>query len=100
MKNKISMSVALRPDLQDEVKKIAKIKGLSLSEYVGKILEEAVKIDPNDEMVVFSKSMDEDILPVVLKVPMILKNDPEKLEKWLHLQIAGIPQAVAAAKVK
>ena len=38
MKNKKVMSIAIRPELHEELKKVSKRKSLSASEYVGNLV--------------------------------------------------------------
>lgn len=100
-KNKKVMSIAIQPELQDEIKKVSKRKGLSSSNYIGKLLEQAVKLNPDDDPMVIGKpvdeevipvlvKVDEEVIPVVLKIPAVLKNNREKLKQWMDVQANGI----------
>ncbi len=104
-KNKKVMSIAIMPDLHEELKRYSKRKGMSTSAYVGELIEQAVKLNIDDDPVVFGKPIDEDIkmkvvkvhvdeTPVVIKVPLAYKSDPEKLQKWLTIQMNGILKAI------
>lgn len=93
-KNKKVMSIAIMPELHDELKKFAKRKGLSTSAYLGVLAEQAVKINPDDDPMVIGKPIDEEVTPVVLKIPDKLKNDRDQLEKWIQVQTTGIVRAM------
>ena len=101
MKNKKVMSIAIRPELHDELKKVSKRKGLSTSEFVGNLVEQAVAINPDEDVMVIGKPVDEEVTavlvpkqdnvkPIILKIPNALQSDAEGLEKWLDVQKAGI----------
>jgi hypothetical protein len=94
MSNKKVMSLAIKPEMHDEAKKIAKRKGLSTSAWIGTLVEQALKISPDEDAMVIGKPMDEDILPVILKIPVALKNNPDQLQKWLTVQTTGILKAM------
>lgn len=94
MKNKKVMSIAIRPELHEELKKVSKRKGLSASEYVGNLVEQAVKINPDEDTMVIGKPIDEEVTPVILKIPVNLKTMPDQLEKWLNMQTNGILKAM------
>lgn len=89
-KNKKVMSIAIRPELHDELKRFAKRKGLSTSSYVGGLVEQAVNLDPDDDPVVIGTPVDEEVKAVVLKIPVHLKSDPEQLKKWLTVQVTNL----------
>lgn len=97
-KNKKVMSMAIRPELQDELKKVAKRKGLSVSTYVGNLVEQAIKLNPDDDAMVIGKPVDEDIVPVILKIPVAFKSNPEQLQKWMTAQTTGILKALTKPK--
>ena len=93
-KNKKVMSIAIMPDLHEELKRYSKRKGMSASSYVGGLIEQAVKLNIDDDPLVIGKPIDEEVTPVVLKVPVAYKSDPEQLQKWLTVQMNGILRAV------
>jgi hypothetical protein len=93
-KNKKVMSIAIMPDLHEELKRYSKRKGQSASAYVGGLIEQAVKLNIDDDPMVIGKPIDEEVTPVVLKVPNAYKSDPEELQKWLTIQMNGILKAV------
>lgn len=95
-KNKEVMSIAIRPQLKEEMTQYAKRKGLSQSTYIGNLIEQAVKLNIDDEPVVIGKpAAEEDVTSVVLKIPNAYKSNPEKLKQWLDVQSAGIIKAVS-----
>ena len=77
-----------------EIKKIAKRRSLSASEFVGILVGQAVKINPDEDVIVIGRPVDEDVTPVILKIPVNLKSNPEQLEKWLNMQTSGILKAM------
>lgn len=93
-KNKKVMSIAIMPELHDELKRFAKRKGMSTSAYLGSLAEQAVKINPDDDPMVIGRPIDEEVIPVVLKIPDKLKHDREQLEKWMQVQTTGIVKAM------
>ena len=93
-KNKKVMSIAILPELHEELRKISKRKGISASTYVGNLVEQAVKINPDDDPIIVGRPADEDIVPIVLKVPSSIANNLEKLKSWLGVQSAGILKAM------
>jgi len=94
MKNKKVMSLAIRPELHEEVKKVSKRKGMSTSEYIGNLVEQAVKLNPDEDILMINKPLDEEVTSVVLNIPVKLKPFPDQLEKWLSVQIQGIAKAM------
>jgi hypothetical protein len=99
-KNKKVMSIAIRPELEEQLRNCSKRKGISTSTYIGNLLEQAVKINPDDDPLVIGKSMDDDIIPVVLKIPANLKLNPEKLRHWMEVQSNGIVKVMTKDIVK
>lgn len=93
-KNKKVMSIAIKPELHDELKKFAKRKGLSASTYIGNLVEQAVKLNIDDDPMVVGKPSDDEFTPVVLKIPGVLRANPEKLKQWMDVQAAGIVKAM------
>jgi hypothetical protein len=94
-KNKKVMSVAIQPELQDECKTNAKRRGVSVSAYIGNLVEQAVKLNPDEDLMVINKPNDEDIVPVILRVPKSLRGNPEKLQQWMEIQSAAIIKAMS-----
>lgn len=93
-KNKKVMSIAILPELQEELRKLSKRKGISASTFVGNLVEQAVKINPDDDPIVVGKPMDEDLTPIVLKIPASAIESLDKLKSWMDFQSVGIFKAV------
>lgn len=93
-KNKKVMSIAIKPDMHEELKKLSKRKGMSASNYIGALVEQALKLNPDDDAIIVGKPAEEEITPIVLKVPDSLIGDKEKLKSWLDAQTNGILQAM------
>jgi hypothetical protein len=92
MSNKKVMSIAIRPELHDELKKFSKRRGMSASAYVGDLVEKAVKLDIDEEPMIIARPLDEEVIPVILKVPksLIEAGDSEQLKKWVSAQAGGV----------
>jgi len=95
-KNKKVMSIAIVPALHEELKRYSRRKGMSASAYVGNLIEQSVALNIDDDPMVIGKPIDEEVTPVVLKVPVAFKSDPEQLKKWLASQMSGIYKAMTA----
>jgi predicted HicB family RNase H-like nuclease len=52
------MSIAISPALHEELREYAKQKMMSASAYVSEIVEKAVKVDVDDELVIVSSNQD------------------------------------------
>jgi hypothetical protein len=94
-KNKKVMSIAILPELHEELRKLAKRKGISASTYVGNLVEQAVKLNPDDDPIVVGKPMDEEVVPIVLKIPASIVDNLEKLKSWMDVQTSGIFKAMS-----
>ncbi len=82
-KNKNILSLSGFPsEMQDYLDKCAKKKGITRS----KLLRDLV-----DKYLV----LDEDVIPVILKIPAALKGDQEGLQKWLDARSKGIVKALS-----
>jgi len=93
-KNKKVMSIAIKPELHEDLKKFSKRKGISASNYIGNLVEQALKINPDDDPIVFGKPVEEDVMPVILLVPTRLVNNFEKITEWMNFQSAKIIKAI------
>lgn len=89
------MSISITPKVQEEIKRYADRRGLSASLYIENLLQQALKLNIDDDPVVIGKPIDEEVVPVVLKIPAGIKSDSEKLGKWLNLQMNRILMAMA-----
>jgi hypothetical protein len=81
-KNNI-MSLSLDPDTQDKLRLHAKQK---TNGNVSKLIRELVE----KHLVV-----DDDVIPVILKIPIHLKGDQENLTKWLEPRVQQILKALS-----
>ncbi len=97
--NKKVMSIAIDPEMHEELKRNTKQRGLSTSSFVHDLIEKALKIDINEEIVLVGKPVDQTVLPVVfdksvqpvvLKIPVSLKGDAEGLKAWLEVKVSGL----------
>jgi len=88
--NKKVMSLAIDPDLHEELKEYSTRKGISTSSYICMLVEKGMKISIDDDPIVVGKPVDEDVLPVILKVPASLRGDRASLKIWMDAQSAGI----------
>lgn len=77
------MSLSIEPEMQDRLKKIAKAKGVSVSKMIRDLVDKFLVVD-------------EDSIPVILKIPLHMKSEPESLQKWLDAKTAAIVKALSA----
>jgi hypothetical protein len=82
-KNNI-MSLSLDPDTQDKLRLHAKQK---TNGNVSKLIRELVE----KHLVV-----DDDVIPVILKIPIHLKGDQENLTKWLEPRVQQVLKALSS----
>jgi precorrin-2 methylase len=81
-KNNI-MSLSLDPDIQEKLRFHAKQKtNGNVSKLIREIAEKYLVID-------------DDVIPVILKVPIQLKGDKENLQKWFELKTQAIVKALS-----
>ena len=90
MAKKQVMSIAIDPEIFQDLKKNSKQRGISASSFVQDLIEKSLKIDINDEIMMVGKPVDQAILPVVLKIPVSLKGDGEGLKAWLDAKVSGL----------
>lgn len=76
------MSLSLDPETQDKLKLQAKQK---TNNNVSKLIRELV-----DKYLV----TEDNVIPVILKIPISLKGDQENLQKWLEQKTAAIVNAL------
>jgi hypothetical protein len=58
------------------------------------LIEPAIKLNVDDEVVMIGQPADSEVTPIILKVPNVYKSNPDKLKQWLDIQSAGIVKAV------
>jgi hypothetical protein len=81
-KNNI-MSLSLDPDTQEKLRLHAKQK---TNGNVSKLIRELV-----DKYLV----LEDDVIPVILRIPMQYKGDEESLKNWLDIKVGGIVKALS-----
>lgn len=99
-KNKKVMSIAIVPELHEDLKKYSKRKGLSVSSYVGMLIEKATKLNIDDEVIMIGKPVDEDVKQVILKIPMSLRADADALRQWMSVQLEGLVNKLTHVKAE
>lgn len=77
------MSLSIESDLQDKIKEYAKSRKVSVSKLIRDLVEKYL-------------INEEDVFPIILKVPTKLKEDPENLQKWLETKVGAIVKALSA----
>lgn len=97
-KNKQVMSIAIEPELHNELKDYCKRKGVSVSSHIGVLISKAVKLPVDDDPIVVGKPVDEDVLPVILKIPANLKGNRDGLKLWMEAQTNGIVNKLGGAQ--
>ena len=83
-KNTKVMSLSVKPEMQSLLKVSAKQVGCSVSELVRRL------VDRHLELV----TKDDDVIPVILKIPSQYKGDSAGLKAWLDLKVGGIVKAL------
>lgn len=96
-KNKKVMSIAIDPDLHEELRDYARKKCMTTSAYLGMLIGKALKISIDDDPIVIGKPVDEDVLPVMLKIPANLKGQRDSLKTWMDTQVAGIVNKIGGS---
>lgn len=81
-KNNI-MSLSLDPDTQDKLRLHAKQKtNGNVSKLIRELVEKHLVID-------------DDVIPVILRIPIHLKGDQENLTKWLEPRVQQVLKALS-----
>jgi len=76
------MSLSIESDMQDKIKEYAKSRKVSVSKLIRDLVEKYL-------------INEEDVFPIILKVPTKLKEDPESLQKWLETRVGAIVKALS-----
>jgi hypothetical protein len=97
-KNKKVMSIAIKPELHEELKRYATRKVMSASAYVGDLIEKAMKLNVDEDPIIVGKSPDEDVKCIVLKIPNKLRENREDLQRWMDVQSKGIVSQLTKGK--
>lgn len=77
------MSLSIESDMQDKIKEYAKSRKVSVSKLIRDLVEKYL-------------INEEDVFPIILKVPTKLKEDPESLQKWLETRVVAIVKTLSA----
>lgn len=81
-KNNI-MSLSLDPDTQDKLRLHAKQKtNGNVSKLIRELVEKFIVIE-------------DDVIPVILRIPINLKGDQENLQKWLDSRVQAVVKALS-----
>ena len=82
-KNKNIISLSLDPETQDRLRLHAKQK---TNGNVSKLIREMV-----EKYIV----LDDDVIPVILRVPIHLKGDSENLKAWLETKLQAVHKVLS-----
>ncbi len=82
-KTKNILSLSMEPEMQELLKKHAKKKGISVSKLVRDLVEKFLVTD-------------EEVVPVILKIPNQLKGNEEALQKWMDARSNAIVKALSS----
>lgn len=75
------LSLSMSQDMQEQLKKCAKKKNVSVSKLVRDLIEKYLVID-------------DEVVPVILRVPANLKGNEEGLNQWLQAKVAAVSKAL------
>lgn len=76
------MSLSIEPDMQEKLKRHAKFKDVSVSKLIRDLVDKYLVIE-------------DDVIPVILKIPLDMKGDSARLQKWLDMKASAIVKALA-----
>jgi len=79
------MSVSMPQEMQDLLSESAKKMGWNKSELIRKLLAKHLDLIVNDG----------DEIPVILKIPSDLREDPDNLRKWLYAKADAITKTLS-----
>ena len=71
------MSLSMEPEMQDRLKAQAKRKSVSVSKLVRELVDRYL-------------SADDEVIPVILKIPQKLKGDEQGLRTWLNAKVEAV----------
>ena len=77
------MSLSIEPEMQEKLKKYAKIRDVSVSKLIRDLVDKYLVAE-------------EDVIPVILKIPTKLRGDEENLQKWIDMKATAIVRALSA----
>lgn len=81
-KSKNIMSLSMEPEMQELLKKYAKKKAISVSKLIRDLVEKFLVID-------------EEVVPVILKIPVGLRGNEDGLRKWMDARANAIVKALS-----
>ena len=81
MNKKNIVSLAIDPDIQEKIKKVAVRKELSVSKVIRDLAEKFLNEDENFDM-------------IVLKIPKEIRKNHEELKTWMDIKTAAIYSAL------
>lgn len=76
------MSLSVEPDMQEKLKRFAKLKDVSVSRLIRDLVDKYL-------------ISDEEVIPVILKIPSKLRTDPENLQRWMESKSTAIVKALS-----
>lgn len=82
-----NMSLAIDIEMQDRLKKVAKMRNVPVSKLIRDIVNKHVGKEVVDG-VIFDT--------VILKIPTLVKNDVEELKTWLNARIETIVKGLTS----
>lgn len=77
------MSLSVEPEMQEKLKRYAKVRDVSVSKLVRDLVDKYLVAE-------------EDVIPVILKIPTRLRGDQENLQKWIDTKGAAIVKALSS----
>ena len=77
------LSLSMSQEMQEQLKKCAKRKNISVSKLVRDLVEKYLVVD-------------EEVVPVILRVPASLKGNEEGVNQWLQAKVTAISKALGA----
>jgi len=77
------MSLSIEPDMQDKLKRYAKSKDVSVSKLIRDLVDKYLVTE-------------DEVIPVILKIPNKLRGDTENLQKWFDTKSAAIVKILSS----
>lgn len=78
------MSISMDPSFQERLKKVAKDRHISVSRLIKDIVEKYLGPEANENQVD----------TIILRIPVELKQNAEKLQEWLQIREKAIVKAL------
>lgn len=76
------MSLSVEPEMQDKLKRHAKTRDVSVSKLVRDLVDKYLVAE-------------DDVIPVILKIPTKLRGDQENLQRWMDTKSSAIVKALS-----